>query len=189
MKTKLKIVLASAIICGAVGSAFAVGEQTISDAKTRLDGVGRLIKTKGIAAASFVRGTGEEAGLSKHQATQDGLEFSAVTKSNDPEAFLACVADGKWLFHTGTPDLAGKDATHWVDADGMNMFEKCKLAKNNGGYTSINYTKTVNGVNNEKGEQLKEKGSLLVGHSKTLLHEEKNTMGKKFMCFTAYKNN
>lgn len=188
MKTKLKIALASTVI--SVGAAFGAFEQNADDAKTRMDNISKMMKEVGITAFSLFNGTGEEAGLSKHKTTTEALNYATALKSNDPDAFVICVQDGKYVVNTADQSKIGKDALNgpdaWTDAKGNNLATKCISAQRNAnGYPTVDYALKVNGVQDSNGQPLMEERRLLVAHSQDLLGK-KNTTGTKFFCATSF---
>lgn len=193
MKTKLKIALTSAVIFGAVASVPAFGEQSPAEARERLNLLVKLFKAKGQAAFSFLNGTGEEVGQSKHQTTQDGLEWSAITKSPDKDGYLVCIQDGKYAVHQLHPTKVGKNALSgpdsFTDGSKANIAQKSidGLKTSPDGFYSTPVIEKVEGVRNEKtGQTLEEQRYFLVAKSKVLLGGEKNDTGKKFFCGVMY---
>jgi hypothetical protein len=189
MKTKLKIALASTVICGAVGVALAAGEQSPAEAKERLELLVKLIKAKGQSAFSYLNGPGEEVGRSKHNTTEDGLEWSAL-KSGDN---LVCIQDGKYVVHQLHPTKVGKDALSGADAftdgSGANVAQKTidGFKTSPDGFYSTPVVEKVDGVRNEKtGKTLEEQRFFLAAKSKVLMGGAKNDTGKKFFCGIMY---
>lgn len=193
MKTKLKIALTSTAICTAIGAALATGEQSPAEARERLDLLVKLIKAKGQSAFSFLNGPGEEVGRSKHRTVEDGLEWSALTKSDDNRGFIVCVQDGKYAVHQLHPTKVGKDALAGADAftdgSGANVAQKtiAGLKTSPDGFYSTPVIEKIDGVRNEKtGKTLEEQKYFLAAKSTVLMGGAKNDTGKKFFCGVMY---
>ncbi len=123
MKTKLKVALAAATICGAVGTVLATGDQSPATAREKLVVLAKLTKAKGLNAFNYLNGPGEEVGESKNRTTEESLEWGALKNSN-----IVCFQDGKYAVHQLHPTKVGKDALAgpdaFTDANGSNIAQK-----------------------------------------------------------------
>jgi hypothetical protein len=156
----------------------------IMDPQTRMEKIADLFSNHNpqevfmLLNGQDIGGTGgAEAGKGTQRAVRS--DIASVIHSEDRNAFVFCVANGKWAVYQPDPLKIGKDAMTMTDADGKPFVASqiAAMQKSSNGKAVVPYTDlTPDGV--------KENREAIIWSSKTLL-SRKNDTGQKFYCGTS----
>jgi hypothetical protein len=167
--------------------AIVVGVGTISasimDANTRMGKVSELFTKYGLNTFQLLNGQdiGGTGGTGEGKVAQQSQrsDIAATIHSEDPNTFLFCVADSKWVVYQAEPTKVGQSAMTMTDVDGKPFVASqiAAMKESSDGKAVVPYTaKTLDGVREDR--------EAVIWSSKNLL-KRKNDTGQKFYCGTS----